>query len=86
MLHDGGGYTHVREQVEEGDDYGGYRYNAEVVRREQACQYTRHHKRDDDTAVFGERCVEHSGEQLTFEIICHLSRLYRLVHTRVPFF
>ena len=86
VLHDGGGYAHVREQVEEGDDYGGYRHDAEVVRREQACQHPRHHERDDDAAVFGERRVEHSGEELTFEITCHSSRLYRLEHTRVPFF
>ena len=53
MLYDGRGDSHIGEQVEKCDDYGGDSYDSEVVRGKQACQYSGYYEGDDDAAVFG---------------------------------
>ena len=35
------------------------------------CQYSGHHKGNDNTAVFGKGGIEYTGEKLLFEVTCH---------------
>ena len=64
VLYHGSPDSQIAEYAEKTDNYGRYRYDTEILRRNQACQYAGDHQRDDQARIPGDRRIEYPRKQI----------------------